>query len=178
MNKGLVLMMLGAILLGAGCIDFESIYINDEESPADTEHVEAQKEEADTVDIVSEVDEPTTESMDYIAKKSDLIDITGGESSGTVFAQWIEESSEYHLLSASSNLPFPEDGFFYEGWIVHKDSLDILSTGMLKLGELATWKNDFKSTENLIDYESYVITLEPDDDDPAPAEHILEGEMK
>jgi hypothetical protein len=176
MNKGIALLALGAIFIGGGCVSSE--YTSNETG---YDH-----DSEGNFDIVMEDEgssEATSDSSDsaadtYISIKSLLSDVTGGESSGVAIATWTEGESQYRLLATSSNLPDPAEGFFYEGWIVRKSPLDVLSTGALMPGDSVAWKNDFKASEDLTDHTSYIVTLEPDDDDPAPAEHILEGEMK
>ena len=103
-----------------------------------------------------------------------LVDVTNKGASGTVGAQIID--SVYHLFASFKDLPALEEGFFYEGWIVRKDPLDIVSTGaLMKHNEKDV--NAYLSKTNLLDHVTYVLTLEPDDGDPAPAKHVLEGEI-
>jgi hypothetical protein len=88
---------------------------------------------------------------------------------------------EYQLLATFEHLSeIDEQQFFYEGWVVRSQPGSVVSTGPLEIVD-DEWVNTFVSGENLLDYESYVLTLEPTDDgpsgqpDPAPAEHVLEG---
>lgn len=67
---------------------------------------------------------------------------------------------------------------FYEGRIVRKSPLSIVSTWPLTkewemyIDTFTSW-----SAGDLSDHRHYVLTLEPNDGDPAPAEHILEGDL-
>ncbi|MDA1208423.1 MAG: anti-sigma factor [bacterium] len=78
------------------------------------------------------------------------------------------------LHTAQLNIKRPEDGYFYEGWII-KDG-DVISTGHAKsrFGDVRHFIQ-FETDKNLTGYTKVVITLEPDDGDPAPAGHVAEG---
>ncbi len=106
-------------------------------------------------------------SYDYFG---DLTDVSGGEASGTARAYFDGET--YHLIAEFEDLPEPGPDYFYEGWVVRSEPFNFISTGVTDLH-----KNVFEAEEDLTDYNLYVLTLEPDDGDPAPAEHILEGTM-
>lgn len=100
---------------------------------------------------------------------ADLTDVTGGPASGAAIMA-ISESGTY-LTAAFEELPDPAEGYFYEGWLVRtQGELSVLSTGALK-GDM----NFFDSELDLSDHNQYVLTLEPDDGDPAPADHVVEG---
>ena len=100
---------------------------------------------------------------------------TDGESSGIAKANF--KDSVYSLLVTFENLPDPQGTDFYEGWVVRKGSqFSVISTGEVeKVDEVYT--DTYLSGEDLTDHNFYVLTLEPDDGDPAPADHILEGTM-
>jgi hypothetical protein len=104
-----------------------------------------------------------------------LVDVSGGEASGFVQVDNIE--GDYQLVSVFENLPELEDGYFYEGWIVRRgENMSVISTGKVEAPD-GMYINLFNSTEDLRDHDFYVLTLEPDDGDPAPAEHVIEGEI-
>ena len=102
-----------------------------------------------------------------------LEDVTGGTAVGTAGAYFNEV---YYLYAQFEGLPHPEEGYFYEGWIVRENPLSVISTGEAKRS-LGEYSNSYNSETDLTDNDLYVLTLEPDDGDPAPAEHILEGRM-
>lgn len=104
----------------------------------------------------------------------DLEDVSGGSSSGNAGASY--NDGRYHLYAKFVDLPNPPEGFFYEGWVVNKP-FSVLSTGEVKRN-YGEYINSFDSEEDLLDHTFYVLTIEPDDGDPAPADHILEGTMK
>jgi len=106
-----------------------------------------------------------------------LEDVSGGKAFGAVNANFAER---YDLLATFANLPATEGSDFYEGWIVKKvegGEDNVISTGIVrKIEDIYT--NSFLSKDDLTDHDFYVLTLEPNDGDPAPAKHILEGTLK
>jgi len=103
-----------------------------------------------------------------------LSDVSGGDASGRVSAGMVD--GVYHLYARFADLPKLEDDYFYEGWLVRMSPLDIVSTGELSEHN-GTLVNTYLSREDLFGHKFYVLTLEPRDNDLAPAKHILEGVM-
>jgi len=103
-----------------------------------------------------------------------LEDVSGGNATGEAGASYKFES--YKLYAKFENLPHLDDDYFYEGWVVRQSPLSVVSTGEAKRN-LGEYINSFNTDEDLTDHDFYVLTLEPNDGDPAPAEHILEGTM-
>ena len=83
----------------------------------------------------------------------------------------------HFVHSANLNIQPAEDGYFYEGWLV-KGS-DSISTGHLTnpFGDVRHGLK-YEAEQDYSGYLKVVITLEPDDGDPAPAEHVAEGLLK
>lgn len=104
---------------------------------------------------------------------AELEDVSGGDAAGYAGAYFNEG---YRLYVLMTDLPHPEDGFFYEGWVVRESPLSVISTGRADRN-LGDYVNSHQSEEDLTDHDLYVLTLEPDDGDPDPAEHIMEGIM-
>jgi hypothetical protein len=103
-----------------------------------------------------------------------LEDVSDSGASGLALATYDEGT--YKLFAGFSGLRDPSGTDFYEGWIVRKKPFEFLSTGKVdKLGGVYT--NTYQSGDNLTDHDFYVLTLEPDDGDPGPAAHIVEGLM-
>jgi len=99
-----------------------------------------------------------------------LKDVVGGQAVGTAWRQFDGEKF-FHKVEANG-LTALEKGFFYEGWLVGEDGF--FSTG--RLGEIdGQGSLYYKADEDKSGFEGVVITLEPEDGDSAPAEHILEG---
>ncbi|MBT4723269.1 hypothetical protein HN958_01215 [Candidatus Falkowbacteria bacterium] len=109
---------------------------------------------------------------DYSA---DLEDVTGGLLTGKAYAQLTD--NQYTLFAYFNDLPEITDEFFYEGWIVRKSPLSVLSTGKAFI-ENGRYENNYVAEGDLTDHDFYVLTVEPDDGDPAPADHVLEGTLR
>jgi hypothetical protein len=84
----------------------------------------------------------------------------------------------YYLHTITLNVEPAADGYFYEGWIVKGPS--VISTGHLS-NYFGDSRHSLRFTEDSADYTGHtkvIITLEPDDGNPAPAEHVAEGDLK
>lgn len=119
---------------------------------------EAEKEEIEEVFVVEGVEMTVLE------------DVTGGQAIGTAWRQF-SDNKFFHKVEVSGLLAL-EKGFFYEGWLVGDEGF--FSTG--RIGE-ETGKGVlyYKTDEDKSDFRGVVITLESEDGDSAPAEHVLEG---
>lgn len=115
---------------------------------------------------------------------ADLLDVTRGailgvdtqrKSTGEVTV--MESSGSYSLNATFENLPDPKGSDFYEGWLVSSNPVAVISTGVA-VKEDGKYVNRFETTTDASFYTMYVLTLEPDDNDPASAYHILEGTFK
>jgi hypothetical protein len=111
---------------------------------------------------------------DYVGT---LKDVTGGNSQGTAKAVFVD--GKYLLKVDLKFLPELQGTDFYEGWIVRKGVFfDVISTGKaIKAGD-NEYINNYISEQDLTDHTFYVLTLEPDDGNPAPADHVLEGTLE
>ena len=104
-----------------------------------------------------------------------LIDVRGEQTTGLAQARY--RDGEYSLLASFKDLEEPSGTDFYEGWIVRRGSnMSVISTGRVEKVDGA-YTNTYISEQDLTDHDFYVLTLEPDDGDPAPAAHIAEGAM-
>jgi hypothetical protein len=125
--------------------------------------------------ILPDKDSPIVEtSLFTTAPNVDLEDVSGGNSTGQAWIV-INDGKIYHQVIAQ-DLPELTDEYFYEGWLVReKPSPDFFSTGKMVFDEQSkVWILNYETTDDKSDYSKVVITLEPDDDNPAPAKHILE----
>lgn len=105
-----------------------------------------------------------------------LFDVSDSSASGNAMATF--DGTTYHLYATFEDLPDPStygEGFFYEGWIVRRAPLHVLSTGVVDVDENGLGSNIYAAGNDWTDHDFYVLTIEPDDGDPAPAVHILEG---
>lgn len=91
--------------------------------------------------------------------------------------EWIVWKDGMRIYATFYNLPDPEPDNFYEWRIVRPSPLDVISTWVV-YKEWDVRVNDRTSDFNLDNHTKYVLTLEPNDDDPAPADHIFDGEIK
>lgn len=100
-----------------------------------------------------------------------LEDVSGGESSGMGYILR-EDGRLTHLVEA--NLPDPEEGYSYEGWLVSReDGLQFFSTGVMNKVE-GKYVLNYSSQVPYEGYNEVVITLESVIDE-TPEEHIIEG---
>ncbi len=105
-----------------------------------------------------------------------LADVTEGKSYG--LSNIKTDGNIFTVTATAGGLPVLNDKYFYEGWVVKRGSeMEVLSTGKLIKTE-TDWINVYQTTKNLSEFDFYVVTLEPGDDDPTPAEHILEGVIR
>lgn len=115
-----------------------------------------------------------------------LFDVTKGETIRNVnfantwvnwdaMAYWDENNSKFTLHAGFTNLPEADWDDFYEGWLVQKSPFKFISTGEITLDPNGKMINHYESNINYSSYDFYVLTLEPNDWDPAPADHIVEG---
>ena len=106
--------------------------------------------------------------------KSELKDVSSGDARGLATKKY--ESGQFtHAVLA--DLPDPEQGSFYEGWLVRGNEGDenfaYISTGMMTLGK-GGYMLEFESSTDYSEYSGVVVTLEKIDD-KKPEQHILEG---
>lgn len=79
-----------------------------------------------------------------------------------------------HLVVAT--LPDPPEGYFYEGWLIRSRPFDFFSTGeFIQHVDDLKWYLVYESDDDKRDYNKVIVTLEPNDGNLAPAEHVLEG---
>lgn len=134
-------------------------------------------QEAEVLESASEQEsaqEMMIDSQSESVLTANLSDVSGGNAEGTAIADYV--GGAYMMTAEFENLPELEDGFFYEGWVVRQGAdMSVISSGATQVQADGTHLNIFESPDDLTDHTFYVLTLEPDDGDPAPAEHILEG---
>ena len=86
-------------------------------------------------------------------------------------------SAGTHVFAQFDSLPDAGPDNFYEGWIVRMSGwVSVLSTGELEMRD-GSYVNDWMIWDDIADHTFYVLTLEPNDNDPAPADHILEAHV-
>ncbi len=120
-----------------------------------------------------------------ITLSTGLVDVTNGlevrglltnvVAGGTVRVTY--DGSTYSLVAEFTDLPEPQGDDFYEGWVVRQETQSVVSTGRLQEVN-GQYRNTFESNIDLTDHTLYVLTIEPNDGDPAPADHIVEGRLQ
>lgn len=120
----------------------------------------------------------------FAAKDFKVVDVTNGSeirgvstpatAGGNAYVNYID--GEFNLKAELSELGDPVGDDFYEGWLVRQSPFDFISTGVLeKQGDV--YVDEFSSSIDYSAYDFYVLTLEPNDGNPAPADHIVEGNV-
>lgn len=133
----------------------------------------AQTNAAPVVPIVSSA--VVTPRLDTTSKEAVLNDVAGGTGHGTA-TRGTKDGLYYHTVKVSLP-PIDRQAFDYEGWLVRTVPFDYFSTGTMvtnSLGEFVLeWSGE--KGKDYGDYTKVVITLEPKDGNPDPAQHIVEG---
>lgn len=87
------------------------------------------------------------------------------------------DETQFTLDVAMIRLPELEEGFFYEGWLVRQEPFKFISTWPTQQEWPGEQSNSRMTGNNYSAFTRYILTLEPDDGNPDPAEHILEGDL-
>lgn len=137
---------------------------------------------SDEVVLIKESDlAPSEEKAFEIERSPDSESYQGlilDESDVQVGSAMMSIGGGYSYISANAILPPLEEGYFYEGWVVRSEPLDVVSTGALEQVEfedgILDFRNNLELEGDFSEHVQYIITLEPDDGDPAPAAHVAE----
>lgn len=106
-----------------------------------------------------------------------LEDVTGGSAMGIGMAGYTD--GLYVLDAVFEDLPETTGTDYYEGWLVREGTpTSVISTGKATKESENTYSHGFTSEKDLRDHTTFVLTLEPNDGNPAPAKHILKGILK
>ena len=117
------------------------------------------------------------------AYRAQLSDVTGGSlirglsaqaPSGAVQANYSD--GEYQLFALFQNLAVPIGDDYYQGWLVRPEPFGFVSLGNLTYVD-GVFVQAYRSKQDLTPYTGYVVTLEANDANPAPADHILQGTL-
>ena len=105
-----------------------------------------------------------------------LADVTGGDGYGIAHTTF--QGGTFTVLAEMGNLPEPASEYFYEAWLVRRDG----ELAVLSLGPAQRIEDDYVvvylTSTDFSDHDFFILTLESDDGNPAPGEHILEGNIK
>ncbi|MBI4435289.1 hypothetical protein HY630_01325 [Candidatus Uhrbacteria bacterium] len=195
MNKPAFLVLVTLMLIGGGCLSTYSASDSAAEPTIDRASILVEAREngliMDEAEVSLMAQTPVTSDPAVLAvpdiqtyleanvrdwSAAALADVTGGDSFGIAHSRFA--SGTYTLVAEMGNLPDPAAGYFYEGWLVRRgEDFSLVSTGRVQKTDNG-YAHVYLSTTDLSGYDFYVLTLEPDDANPAPAEHILEGTLK
>lgn len=81
-------------------------------------------------------------------------------------------------LKVISELPLLENDYLYECWLLRDNPIEYINVGQLTQETDEKYHLNFIVNKDYTDYNKVVITLEPNDENPAPSSHILEGVFK
>ncbi len=105
-----------------------------------------------------------------------LADVTGGESYGLSHATF--ENGIYTVVADMGNLTEPAEAYSYQGWLVNrKGSLMAVNIGTAVKTETG-YAIVFTSSQDLSEFDFFVLTLELTAGLSTPEEHILEGSFR
>jgi hypothetical protein len=169
----LVLVVGAGVYLFVSNDDGETSQINEQ-----TEVVEDARDDAAT--NIEELEDAMYLSYPFMANLADVTESStlqgvafDGDSSGEAYATFADGS--YALYAEFDNLPPLTEDLFYEGWVIG-GAEGVVSTGVLEQVD-GRFVNNFSSDQDLTDSTRYILTLEPNDGDPAPADHVVEGDF-
>ena len=81
------------------------------------------------------------------------------------------------ILSANfDDFPDPQPGLFYEGWLIHKASGEVISTGRL-IKKSNVWHNNYVSETKLSVYDQYILTTETEGGGSGSEEHVAVADI-
>ena len=193
MKSTAISLLAALLLLGAGCadssestqtqptIDRESILFEARENGLIMNEAQINAMVAAPLEIdqegrlVENVQEYVkTDVKDWLSGA--LADVTGGDAYGIAHATL--QSGSFTFIAQMGNLPEPASEYYYEGWLVRREgSLAVLSLGRIQKTEKG-YALVYLTDTDLSDHNFFVVTLESNDGNPAPGEHILEGILK
>jgi hypothetical protein len=128
----------------------------------------------ETLSVEDRIEEQFDIQIPEDAERAELKDVSGGNASAIATRKLENGRFEHNVLA---DLPEPPTGQFYEGWLVRgregSEDLSVLSTGRMEMAK-GGWMISFKSSNDLTDHNSVVITVE-EKADLTPEKHILEG---
>lgn len=132
------------------------------------EAAEEVAEEAERIESETEAEEDEFDRAPMVS----LEDVAGGDATGRAWLAY-KDGKTIHKVEAF-DMPELEGGDFYEGWLVKGG--DFFSTGRMEYDEgLDGFILNYETDGDKTSYTEVVITLEPDDGDPAPAKHVIEN---
>lgn len=124
-----------------------------------------------TLSVEDKIEERFNLEIPEDVDKAELRDIAGGDASGIATRKF--ESGRF-IYTVLADLPDPEKGKFYQGWLLKGDEA-LVSTGRMSVAK-GGWILEFESSTDYMNYNKVVVT-EEEISDITPERHILEGEF-
>lgn len=165
------LFLLGALFLlaGAGCTaEVGSVTVNGTEIISDDTNDDPSVVQSPSDG--TEVPEETFTGTQYDITMTNVSTDASWEGEGFYLDNAEDQDRR---VSATFFMDAPDEGFFYEGWLVCGGAA--ISTGATERDGNFERNNFAGIIED--DCTEYVLTLEPDDNDPAPGEHLFTGKF-
>jgi hypothetical protein len=122
---------------------------------------------------IQQLRQDVDEVLNDSGEQTSLTAVEGYAGMGTAIRAF--EDGKFYLKLQASGLSMLEKGYFYEGWL-SKDG-EVLSTGRMEVSADGSGVLYYTASQDRTAYHKVVITLEPEDGNPAPDTHILEGEF-
>tara|TARA_Y100000310_G_C20634304_1_gene790368 strand:+ start:789 stop:1313 length:525 start_codon:yes stop_codon:yes gene_type:complete len=165
-----LLTLLPLIALIAACSSKDKVSVDQEGSDKYTEkHIMAMPNSKQIVDQVH--------GKELWFAIAPMGGVDGMPANGVTQSHYFEDGTYLHNLKL--NVERPEDGFFYEGWVVHPETKDWVSLGHLNsnFGDVRHGLQ-FRGEQDLREYLQVKVTLEQDDGNPSPGDVVAEGVLK
>ncbi|MCX6816663.1 MAG: anti-sigma factor [Candidatus Beckwithbacteria bacterium] len=171
MLKKIILGLLAVLLIVGGiAVIKRNRKVEEKISPEIT--LESSKMITDQTKLKPEMTEAEKQAIENAFKEKGaemtmLRDVEGGQTVGTA---WRQFDKKFYFKIEASRLPALEKGFYYEGWLVGESGF--FSVGRMDAG---TGKLYYISDQDKSQFKGVVVTWEPEDGNPVPDKHILEG---
>jgi len=176
-----LLIGLGIILIVLAGYFYFTSQKTEETSSLSPEEIIVQEE--GTVKKTGEMTEPLTEEevrkmreeidsvLSTAGETADLKDVVGEQANGQ--AQRAFSDGKFYYKLTAFNLRPSAKGYYYQSWL--EKNGQYLSTGRVEVGADNQGIVYYSSSTDRSDYSRALITLEPEDGNPAPATTVLEG---
>lgn len=163
------LYLFGFIAIGGLLVFF--VFMNSEDSTSQAD-IQSQIPQDDGL---RENTQPADDSLaPSNVEEIDLKSVGNFEGDGEATRSYDVEAEQF-IHNVMANLDDPNEGKFYEGWLV--DGEQFISTGKLQSELVGVWSLVFVDEVDLRNYNQVVITEETEADglDSRPEDHVLEG---
>jgi hypothetical protein len=172
MNKKIIVGLLAVLVIAGGIIWFRTSRRPQEKiTPEITLEQSKLIPAASLAPVLTEKEKAAIEEVfkQKGAEMTMLKNVSGGPAVGTA---WRLFENKFYFKLELNRLTETGKGFYYEAWLVGP-------TGFFSLGRAAesngTARLYYLNNQDKSEFKGVVVTLEPEDGNPAPDKHILEG---